>query len=115
MLHVKLSPSDGETIRLATVALAISAREENKHKKAREAAKTIIERELEKLRGIKLDDLQGAQIVIVQCDGVDLLKIERKESQRLDATALGQAHPELVAQFTKPSVASYFSSLLVTA
>lgn len=112
MLQVKLSGEDGRALKAATRAMAAAAIEENKHKKAREAAKTIIARELDRLRGIKLDALPAAEIVLVQVEGADVLKVERKESQRLDATALGAAHPELVTEFTKASVASYYSSLV---
>ena len=47
MLQVKLSGEDGRALKAATRAMAAAAIEENKHKKAREAAKTIIARELD--------------------------------------------------------------------
>jgi hypothetical protein len=112
MVLIKFNKEDGRALEAASGAMAAAAVEENKHKKAREAAKTIIARELLQRRGVNLDNLPAKEIVLVQCDGVDVLKVERKESQRLDGAALGAAHPELVIEFTKPSVASYFSSLV---
>lgn len=111
MQLVKLTEGDGRALEEATRAMAAAAIEENKHKKAREAAKVIIARELEKLRGTKLDDLAAAEIVLVQVAGDDVLKVERKASQRLDGAALGAAHPEIAEEFTRPCVASYFTSL----
>lgn len=112
MMLLKLSAEDGRALRAATGALASAAAEENKQKKAREAAKVIITRELQVQRGVALEELAAGEVVLVQCAGEDVLKVERKASQRLDGAALGAAHPALVEEFTRPSVASYFSSLL---
>ena len=112
MMMIKLSGADGRVLCVAARALAVAAVAENKHKKEREAAKTIIGRELQRLRGVNHAELPEKEIVMVSCDGEEVLKIERKGSERLDAAALGAEHPELVDEFTGTSVASYFSSLL---
>lgn len=92
--------------------MANAGAEENKHKKAREAAKTIIARELKQHRQIKIEDLPDKEVVVVLVDGEDVLKIERKSSQRLDQAGLAAAHPDIATEFTKPSVATYFSNLV---
>lgn len=112
VILIKLSKTDGEALRVASQSLAVNAETENTAKKARDAAKKIIERELLAQRKIAVDQLSEKEIVLVQVDGVDVLKIERKGANRLDGTALAAAHPEIVTEFTKPSVASYFSSLI---
>lgn len=112
MTQLKLSKADGYALQTAVESMAAAALEENRHKKARDAAKVIILRELFNRRALVVDSLKAGELVIVQVEGADVLKIERKAAQRLDQEALGAAHPDIVAQFTKPSVASYFSSLL---
>lgn len=112
MVLIKFSKADGLAIGEATLAMKEAAEMENKAKKARDAAKSIIGRELLQRRNVNLDELPAATIVMVQVEGDDVVKVERKASERLDSTALRQAHPEIVENFTRPSVASYFSSLL---
>ncbi len=109
---IKLSKADGHTLAVATRAMEAAAIEENKHKKGRDAAKVIIDRELQRLRGIKHGELPDKEVLLVEVDGAPALKIERKSAQRLDQAALVAAHPDIAAEFLKPSVASYFSSLL---
>lgn len=111
-MQIKLSKSDGHVLAVATRAMDASGIEENKHKKAREAAKVIIDRELIRLRGIHHADLADKEVVLVDVDGAPVLKIERKSSQRLDQAGLKAAHPDIADEFMKDSVASYFSSLL---
>lgn len=111
-MQIKLSKSDGHVLEVATRAMAAAGIEENKHKKARDAAKTIIDRELQRLRKVFHSDLPDKEIVLVEVDGEPVLKIERKSAQRLDQASLTAAHPDIVEKFTKDSVASYFSSLL---
>ena len=93
--------------------LAEASVAENKHKKEREQLKELIQRDLKKLRSLDLDGLPARELVIVQCDGKDVLKIERKSSERVDLAALSQAHPEVAQEFTRASVATYYSSLVV--
>lgn len=112
MTLIKLSAADGEAVLAAARTLATSGPVKNSHEKACKTAKETIERELLRLRGVNVSALPEKEVVLVQCDGQDLLKVERKGAQKLDATALAAAHPELVSEFTRLSVASYFSSLL---
>lgn len=112
MIQIKLSKEDGRALEAATEAMAAAAIAENTGKKARDSAKKIIERELLSKRQVTLDTLPDKEIVMIQVDGKDVLKIERKSSMRLDQSALSEAQPEIASQFTKPSVASYFSSLI---
>jgi hypothetical protein len=112
MMLVKLSKEDGRAMEAASSAMAAAAGEENKHKKAREAAKMIIARELLQLRKISLDELPAGEVVMVQVDGRDVVKVDRKGTMRLDQEALRAAHPDVLDAFTRESVASYFSSLL---
>ena len=111
MIFVKLSAADGKRVAAASSAFAAAGEQENKHRKAKEAAKQILTRELKELRGIVLEELPAGELVVVQIDGRDALKVDRRASQRLDGPALGAAHPNLVEEFTKPSVASYFTVL----
>lgn len=110
MILIKLSAADGAAIKQAVASMASAAAEENKQKKARESAKSIITRELKAHRPKMqpLDELPAGEFVLVQVDGKDVLKIDRREAQRLDADGLKAAHPEIVEKFTGPSVASYF-------
>lgn len=110
VILVKLSAADGAAIKQATASMSAAATEENKQKKARESAKAIIVRELKTHRPKMdpLDKLPAGEFVLVQVDGKDVIKIDRREAQRLDGDGLKAAHPEIVEKFTGPSVASYF-------
>ena len=112
MQTVKLSKEDGAALLAATRTLADAAGEENLHKKRRERSKEIIEGELKRLRGIELDGLEAHDLVICHVDGKEVLKLDARPAQRLDQAKLGAAHPDIVAQFTRPSVSVFFTSML---
>lgn len=112
VIQIKLSSSDGEALRTAVESLAKNSETKNAAEKATKAAKEIIDRELIKLRKVDPSQLAEKEIVMVQIDGVDVLKIERKGANRLDGPGLANAHPEIAAEFTNRGVASYYTSLL---
>lgn len=112
MLHVKLTGQDAEVMVAAAIALEAAKKEKNRLDKDESAAKEVISRELLRLRKINLDLLPNKEIVFVECDGKDAVKVEIKESQRFDLKAFALTHPDLSRKFTKPSPAKYFDSLL---
>lgn len=109
---LKLSKADGAALLTAVQSLAVNGPIENAAKKARESAKKIIDRELINQRKVDPSTLPDKTLLTIQVDGKDVLKIERKSAQRLDTTALTAAHPDIAQEFTKSSVASYYSALV---
>jgi hypothetical protein len=84
----------------------------NKHQKAEDAAKELITRELKQHRQVDVQALADKEIVVVQVDGVDTVKIECKSSERFDQKGFAMLHPDQAKEFTKPSAATYYDSLL---
>lgn len=111
MQLIKLAGADCPTFLNAVRSRTSGKASENSGKKQAEAATEIIERELLRLRELNVDALANKDVVIVQCDGKDVLKISRKESMRFDAKAFALAHPDLAIKFTRPMPATYFDSL----
>lgn len=111
MKTVKLSPSDSETIAKAVKQLAENKPIERSAKKAIDASKVIVAKELESLRGIVLEQLPEGETVIVQFDGNGGLKIDRKGSDRFDLESARVADPEFVKRFTRRGIATYFEPL----
>jgi hypothetical protein len=110
---IKLVGKDAELMTAAARALEKS-KEANELQKDAEAAKELIARELLNLRKLNLDLLPAKTIVVVQCDGQDTIKIEIKESKRFDSKAFRLLHLQLSEEFTRPSPAKWFDSLLPT-
>jgi hypothetical protein len=112
MQLVKFSGKESVLLTAAAKALQFATKEENKHKKAREAAKEVATRLLLEHRQINVDLLPNKEIVVIQCDGRDTLEIKRKESERFDGKAFSLVYPNLDEEFTRPCPATYFDSLL---
>lgn len=112
MRLLKFTGDDSNTLIHAARQLANAAAEENKQKKLRESAKVAIASLLLKSRDVDVSTLPDKETVLVQCDGVDTVKIDRKSSQRFDAKSFSLVHAVLSLEFTKASVATYFDSLL---
>ncbi len=112
MQLVKFSGKESVLLTAAAKALQLATKEENKHKKAREAAKEVATRLLLEHRQINVDLLRDKEIIVIQCEGKDTLEIKRKGQERFDGKAFAIVHPALDEEFTRPCLATYFDSLL---
>ena len=111
MKTFKLNETDSKVIRAAVEQLKENKPVMNLADKAIKATKEIIARELKALRDLTIDSLPEKECVIVEFDGDGGIKIDRKGSDRFDLESFRVVHPELVAKFTKRTVATYFEPL----
>jgi hypothetical protein len=109
---VKFTGADADLAIAAAKALQESSAAANKHKKAADAAKAAIARLLADRRGIAVDALPAKTVVVIQANGSDVVKVERKAAQRFDQTAFSLVHADLVETFTKETPATYYDSLI---
>lgn len=114
MQLVKFTGKTAQLMTAAAYALEAAKKEKNKHQKAEEAAKEVVARLLLQERQVNIDLLENKEVVIVQCDGTDTMKVERKESQRFDGKEFALLHPGLSEEFTRATPATYFDSLLTS-
>jgi precorrin-2 methylase len=109
---LKFTGEDAELVRAAAKALKEAAAVESKAKKNRESARDVIERMLAEKRALVVGTLPVKTVVIIQADGVDAVKLERKGRQQFDQKRFGLLHADLLEQFTDEQPATYCDSLL---
>ena len=72
------------------------------------AAKGYITAWLSTERKLDVDKLPVGSVIMIQVNGKDCIKVERKGQNRLDVTWLQTAQPEIAKQFTVTKPATYF-------
>lgn len=112
MVLVKFTGPEAELALAASRAIQQASKEENKHKKAREAGREVLARLLAKERDVFIDQLPPKTVIMVQCDGADAVKIEIKAQDRFDSKAFSLVHPDLALKFTRETPTVYCDSLL---
>lgn len=108
---IRLNKVDSANIRSAVERLDKAKPIVRDGTKLIDACKDVVRRELVSLRSLDVDTLPEKETVIVEFDGNGGIKLDRRGNDQFDLESFRTAHPELVKQFTKRTVATYFEPL----